>query len=123
MNNDEKLLTITTEDGTEVLCEILFTHYSEEFKKNYVVFCEKGTNQASAAIFFPSESGDGNGSLEQIKTEEEWEMLEDLLESYVDEATEDGEGCGHSCEDCGHECDGDCDGDDDCECGCHHHHE
>ena len=37
-NKENRTLTIVKEDGSEVLCEILFTTYDENFKKNYVVF-------------------------------------------------------------------------------------
>ena len=47
---EDRTLTITTDSGEEILCEILFTTHSEEFNKDYVVFVEKGTNTASAAI-------------------------------------------------------------------------
>ena len=47
---EDRTLTITTDSGEEILCEILFTTHSEEFNKDYVVFVEKGTNTASAII-------------------------------------------------------------------------
>ncbi|MBS1477410.1 MAG: hypothetical protein HP024_05690, partial [Acholeplasmatales bacterium] len=52
---EDRTLTITTDSGEEILCEILFTTHSKEFNKDYVVFVEKGTNTASAAIYNASD--------------------------------------------------------------------
>lgn len=56
---EDRTLTITTDSGEEILCEILFTTHSEEFNKDYVVFVEKGTNTASAAIYNANDKGEG----------------------------------------------------------------
>ncbi len=123
--NNERLLTIVTDDGKEVLCEILFTHHSDETNKDYVVFVQKGTNEASAAVYVPT--ADGNGELKQIETEKEWTMLEELLADYADKMEEhDHDGCGCGCDHCDSECD--CEGEEDCDCedegcSCGHHHE
>ncbi|MFI3329547.1 MAG: DUF1292 domain-containing protein, partial [bacterium] len=80
--NEERLLTIIQEDGTELLCEILFTHYSEEFKKHYVVFNPQGTNELVPAVYLPEAT---DGSLMPIETDEEEEMLTEVLEAYMEE--------------------------------------
>lgn len=97
---EDRTLTIITDNGEEILCEILFTYYSEEFKKNYVVFVEQGTDNASAAIYYPNEDGK-DGKLDQIKSDEEWELLEDLLEQYVSKQDE----CEGTCSSCDKDCD------------------
>lgn len=97
---EDRTLTITTDSGEEILCEILFTTHLAEFNKDYVVFVEKGTNNASAAIYKPT--GDGEGQLEQITTEEEWAALEELLDKYV---TENEGGCSGACDQCEEDCD------------------
>lgn len=110
---EDRTITITTGDGKEIVCDILFTHYSKDFDKNYVVFCDRQTNEASAAVYV--ETADGTGSLEQVTTDEEWEMLEELLEQYSDEQEAAGEGCSCGCEGCNGECN--CE-DENCDCGC-----
>ena len=35
---EKQYITLIGEDGSEKKAEVLFTYYSEEFKKNYVVF-------------------------------------------------------------------------------------
>ncbi len=92
---EDRTLTITTDSGEEILCEILFTTHSEEFNKDYVVFVEKGTNTASAAIYNANDKGEGK--LTQITSEEEWTMLEEMLDDYYNNQEN---GCGVSCESC-----------------------
>ena len=112
---EKQYITLINDDGSETLAEILFTYHSEEFNKNYVVFLPQDDEVVAAASYV--ENGN-QGSLEQITTEEEWELIENLLEQYVQqlEATEGCE-CGCGCEDC--DCDGECDGEEECTCSCH----
>lgn len=132
----ENQLVFVDENQNEVLCDILFTYESEEFGKSYVFFTpvgsedEEGRREVAVASFVQTE--DGAGELEPVTTDEEWDMLEEVLESYIEE-TEEGCGCGCGCEDGECHCeDGECnceDGECDCEkddeeeccCCCHHH--
>ena len=115
---EKQYITLINEDGSETKAEVLFTYYSEEFNKNYVVFLPEDSLDGVAAASFV-ENGN-QGSLEQITTDEEWELIEDLLEQYVTQLEQThtcchGEGC--DCEEC--DCDGECDGEEECNCGCH----
>lgn len=74
-------ITINDENGKEVVYNILFKHFAPEFDKTFVVFVEDGTNNASAAIVVEKEGGEG---LEEIKSQEEWTMLEGLLNDFVE---------------------------------------
>lgn len=53
---------------------------------------EKGTNTASAAIYNANDKGEGK--LTQITSEEEWTMLEEMLDDYYNNREN---GCGGSC--------------------------
>lgn len=108
----DRTLTLIQDDGTEILCDILFTYFYEKTNKNYVVFQVRNSDEVSAAVYFP-ENG-ASGRLEKIETEEEWNMLEDLLNDYAGEAVESGEGCGGSCSSC-RGCNGECDCDGECD--------
>lgn len=119
----ERQLTFIDEDGNEILCEILFTFESKEFNKNYVLFYpvsgseDEDDIEVMAASYIPNENGDGE--LMPIETDEEWELIEDVL-SQFDAAEEHECGCGHDHDD-DHECDcDDEDEDDDCCCGKNH---
>lgn len=102
MNN---MITITTEDGKEVNCEILFTYHSDDFNNDYVVFMDPKTKTCGACIYIPTEGN--KGKLEDIKNDEEWEMLQDVLDDWLDKNQDkiSSCGCGDSC-DCGGNCDG-----------------
>ena len=113
MSNKENHLTFIDEQGNEVLCEILFTFNSEEFNKNYVLFYpvgsedEDGSIEVMAASYTESEDGTC-GELQDVTTDEEWELIEEMLESFSE--------C--DCEDCEEECE-----DEEHCCCCHHDHE
>ncbi len=107
---EDRTITLTTEDGKEIVCDILFTYHSDQFKKDYVIFVPRGANEASAASYI--EKSDGAGELQKIETEEEWQMLEDLLNDYYNNL-EENENCSGNCGSCS-SCGGDCDGECDC---------
>ena len=113
MENENKL-TYIDENGNEVLCEILFTFNSEEFGKNYVLFYpvgsedEDGNINVMAASY--TEGPDGNvGELNNVETDEEWDLIEDMLADFAD-GNDDCE-----CEEC------ECEEEHDEDCCCHHH--
>ncbi|MBN2267863.1 MAG: DUF1292 domain-containing protein [Acholeplasmataceae bacterium] len=81
MLQDNQMI-VTDQDGNESVCEILFTHEHEG--KNYVVFEFVDTHEVSAARYIPGETDD-EGSFEDIETDEEWDMLDKVLQSYYDD--------------------------------------
>lgn len=112
-------LVFVDENGNEILCDIIFTYDSEEFNKSYVFFApvgsadEDGKVEVGVASYVPTE--DGVGELHAVETDEEWDMLAEVFESFADE---DECGC---CEDgC---CEDECDDEEGCSCCCCHHHE
>jgi uncharacterized protein YrzB (UPF0473 family) len=125
---NERQLTFIDEDGNEILCEILFTFESKEFNKHYVLFYpvagEEDDIEVMAASYVPGESGEGE--LNAIGTDEEWDMIEKVLEQF-EEDQEDGEEDSEEeeCECCeDEECE--CCEDEECtdeECECEHDHE
>lgn len=98
---DDRSIVITTDDGKEHICDILFTYHSEQFNKDYVLFVPRGQNQVSAAIY--KEDSETSGQFIAIETEEEWTMLEQLLDDYYNQM-DDGEGCSGNCGSCGSGC-------------------
>jgi uncharacterized protein YrzB (UPF0473 family) len=96
MNHDEKHITVVDEDGNEQLCEVLFTFDSDEFGKSYVLYYPVGAEEDDeddieihASAFIPKEDGE-DGELMPIETDEEWDMIEEVLNTFLDEE-EDGE--------------------------------
>ncbi|TVP85284.1 MAG: DUF1292 domain-containing protein [Acholeplasmataceae bacterium] len=78
----ENQIMVTDENGVESICEILFTH--EVDGKQYVVFEFVDSEEVSAAIYVPGEN-EQEGTFEDIETEEEWAMLDDVLQKFYDE--------------------------------------
>ncbi|MCK5731869.1 MAG: DUF1292 domain-containing protein [Tenericutes bacterium] len=86
MNDD--ILVVTDDTGKELECVIIMTFESEEFEKNYVVYQVKGdeTGEFFAASFNPN---DGNeGQLMQIESDEEWDLVEEVLENFLEDEEE-----------------------------------
>ena len=94
----DRTLTLIQDDGKEILCDILFTYHWEETDKDYVVFQVRGGDSASAAIYHPADGG--KGSLERIETEDEWNMLEELLNDYASSMEACSEGGCSGCSGC-----------------------
>lgn len=90
MNHGENNITVVDEDGNEQLCEVLFTFDSEEFGKSYVLYYPVGADdddeetEIHASAFIPSEN-DQDGELMPIETEEEWDLIEEMLNTFLDE--------------------------------------
>lgn len=106
----DRTLTLIQDDGKEIVCDILFTYHYEKLNKDYVVFQVRNTQEVSAAAYNPNDGAEGR--LSKIETEEEWTLLEELLNDYAQQMPE--EGCGGCCSSCGGGCGDDCDCDGDC---------
>ncbi|MDP4103952.1 MAG: DUF1292 domain-containing protein [Bacillota bacterium] len=96
MNHDEKHITVVDEEGNEQLCEVLFTFDSDEFGKSYVLYYPVGAEEDDeddieihASAFIPKEDGE-DGELMPIETDEEWDMIEEVLNTFLEEE-EDGQ--------------------------------
>lgn len=95
MNHGDNNITVIDEEGNEQLCEILFTFDSEEFGKSYVLYYPIGEDDADeeeieihASAFIPSEDNN-DGDLQPIETEEEWDLIEEMLNTFLDEQEEE----------------------------------
>ncbi|HBF86252.1 MAG TPA: hypothetical protein DDW54_01080 [Clostridiales bacterium] len=86
--NSGNIMTVIDEDGTERDMEILFTYHSEEYGKDYVVFfTDDKEEDISAAVY--TEKDDNGGELSEIESDEEWAMLDKVLEEYLEGEDED----------------------------------
>ncbi len=92
---EENTFVLTADDGKEVVCEILFTYHSDEFNKDYVIFQPSGEDQLSAACYI--EDNGTNGHLEAVESDEEWAMLEELVDDYYSNQSS---GCSGNCGSC-----------------------
>lgn len=89
-HGENKNITIVDENGNEQLCEVLFTFDSDEFKKSYVLYYPISSDdddeeiEIHASSFTPNEENQ-DGELQPIETEEEWDMIEEMLNTFLDE--------------------------------------
>ncbi|AYF92751.1 DUF1292 domain-containing protein [Apilactobacillus bombintestini] len=93
MNNEEEpqRITLVDENGNEELYDILFTFDSEDFHKSYILVYPTGSNddeEVDIQAFALPEGDDPTdpqgGDLQSIETDEEWDMVESVLNTLVD---------------------------------------
>ena len=85
---EEKNFFVKDDKGNEKEFEIILTFESPETKEKYVIYKELGeTDDVMAAVY--TETGDGMGELEDIETEEEFQMVQDVLDAFYDEEDEE----------------------------------
>lgn len=91
LKNEEKELESTfkviNDRGEEIMCDVLFTFDSEETKKSYIVYTdnskdEEGNIQVYASIYDPKGE---NQKLEPITTDQEWKVIETILNTLQEE--------------------------------------
>ena len=84
-NINDRTLTIIDENGKEVACEILFTYHSDEFNKDYVLFFPKGADEKGENVEINAAVYTDDGELFDVETDEEWEMLEEVLAEFEED--------------------------------------
>lgn len=95
MEHGEKQITVIDEQGNEQLCEVLFTFESEEFGKSYVLYYPLGADENDDedieihASSFSATDDSEEGELQPIETEEEWDLIEEMLNTFLDEEEEE----------------------------------
>ncbi|WP_243290648.1 DUF1292 domain-containing protein [Bacillus sp. FJAT-47783] len=94
MEHGEKQITIIDDEGNEQLCEVLFTFENEEFGKSYVLYYPVGAEEDEneeieihASSFTPNGEGE-EGELKPIETDEEWDMIEEMLNTFLEDEEE-----------------------------------
>lgn len=88
---EEQYFKLQTEEGSEQLCRVVFTFDSEEH--SYVLFTLVGENgeqssDVSALRYYLDENGE-MASFEDIQSDEEWAMVEEVMNTLIDEFSED----------------------------------
>ncbi len=89
---EENQLTVIDENGSEILCEILFTFESDDYNRSYVVYYpagadnedEDGNVDLHVSAFVPAAENQG-GELIPIEDEKEWDMIEEVINTFLDE--------------------------------------
>jgi len=78
---DKKIL-ILKEDGSEVELTILLTFENEELGYKYVLYYDENDENGEVLPFRYNEE---THELSELETEEEWELANEVLETFLDE--------------------------------------
>ncbi|MBE6714928.1 MAG: DUF1292 domain-containing protein [Ruminococcaceae bacterium] len=86
--NYHSTILVKRADGSEVECDILAAFDCETTGKSYIIYTdneldENGNTCLYASVF--DESEDGSRLLE-IESEEEWQMVDELIDRMIDAA-------------------------------------
>ncbi|RXI99957.1 DUF1292 domain-containing protein [Anaerobacillus alkaliphilus] len=88
-NTERERIIIPDENGDEHLFEVLFTFDVEETSKSYMVLIAVGEEEsedeeAEVHAFRFEETGEGDDDLQlfPIETDEEWDMVEEMLNTF-----------------------------------------
>lgn len=82
---DKKKLRIITADGQEKEYKIICAFSLSNTGKNYVIYTDGTKNESDktkvyASIYYPND----DTKLDEIKTEEEWDIIDSVLNSLGD---------------------------------------
>ncbi|PIC65463.1 hypothetical protein CSV79_02245 [Sporosarcina sp. P13] len=96
MEHGQETMTIIDENGEEHVCEVILTFDSKEYERSYVLYHVLDGEQVDddedveihAAAFIPTEEGQDGGSLLEIESDEEWDMIEEVLNTFLEEEEE-----------------------------------
>ncbi len=84
---NEKTIIVTDDQGNNTEYEIILTFESPETGKKYVIYkLPEEDEEVMAAIYV--EENEGEGSLIEVETEEEFQMIQDVLDSFTEEEEE-----------------------------------
>lgn len=86
-----RYFTITDDKGNTLEYEILFTFDSEETQASYIVFTDNKLDKDGNIITYAAtyQKEDDILKLYDIKTDNEWALIENLLASIEDKINED----------------------------------
>ena len=81
----ENTLTVRTQDGQTVVCDVLFTFDSEETGKSYVVYTDNSKDEGGninvfASVYDPTGE---DPTLGAVETEAEWEVIETIMDQLM----------------------------------------
>ena len=80
---DVNKIQVIDDDGNELEFDVLFTFDSEDTGKKYVLYYDANDEDAHSSIY------DDEGNLYPIETPDEWDMIEEVFNSFMAEDEED----------------------------------
>lgn len=86
---EEQYITVSDDNGNETLYEVLFTFDSEDYGKSYILLIPAGSEPGDQvdvlAYSFDSESECEDVDLNEIESDEEWDMVEGVLDTFLND--------------------------------------
>ena len=86
---EEQYITVSDDNGNETLYEVLFTFDSEDYGKSYILLIPAGSEPGDQvdvlAYSFDSESEGEDVDLNEIESDEEWDMVEGDLDTFLND--------------------------------------
>lgn len=91
---EQQFFKLPTKDGSEQLCRVLLTFDADDSDKSYVLFVqvdEDGNETVGevSALTFELNDTDEMTNFQEIETEAEWEMVNEVLSAIIDEFDEE----------------------------------
>ena len=81
---EDKTIVVTDENGIDTIYQIILTFDSPETGKKYVIYkLPEEDEEVMAAVY--EEQTDGEGILTEVQSEEEFEMIQEILDSFIEE--------------------------------------
>ncbi|MCF6161656.1 MAG: DUF1292 domain-containing protein [Furfurilactobacillus sp.] len=89
-DNDEQQITLVDDNGNETLYNVLFTFKSDDYGKSYILLypasaADDEEVDIQAYAFDPEEDGSTEGELSPIENDDEWDMVEEMLNTFLDD--------------------------------------
>ena len=86
---EEQYITVSDDNGNETLYEVLFTFDSEDYGKSYILLIPAGSEPGDQvdvlAYSFDSEAEGEDVDLNEIESDEEWDMVEGVLDTFLND--------------------------------------
>ena len=84
---ENNIIKVTTANGDQIICDILFTFENDETKKNYIVYTDNTKDEDGRVRVYAStyEPDNPKTKLEDIKTEKEWKVIDTILQTLQEE--------------------------------------
>ncbi len=85
--HEDNTIIVYDQEGHELKMEILFTFDSDQYHKKYVLYFDP--KQDEPEVF--ASSYDDEGNLESVESDEEWDMIEEVYNTFMDEEYDEDE--------------------------------
>ncbi len=82
---ETETMTIIDESGKEIMYEIVLTFNSDETNKSYVIYKLPGEENDEVFASSYNEDNKEGGDLLPIESDVEWDMIEEVLNTFLDE--------------------------------------